>query len=123
VPVGSTYNAANSAPTAWSCADGDPEGTVCEYLGGAVNVGFMETLMFSIDIVDTPRNRQILNIIEANDDMSNGADPVPSDNTARVVTRFPALSVDTLSSGFLAFLSMILVLLVARHRRLLSSRT
>lgn len=117
VPGGSTYNAANSAPTSWSCADGDPEGTICEYLGGAVNVGFMETLMFSIDVVDIPANRQILNIIEANDDMSNGADPVPSDNTARVVNRFPALSVDTLSRGSLAFLSIMLMLVVARQRR------
>ncbi|MDP5052473.1 MAG: hypothetical protein NWP69_01670 [Congregibacter sp.] len=118
VPVGSTFNAANSAPTAWSCSNGAAAGTICEYLGGAVNVGFMETLMFSIDIVDTPGNREILNVIEANDDMSNGPDPVPTDNIARVLNRFPALSVDIMSRGALILLSLMLVLAAARQRRL-----
>lgn len=118
VPDGSTFNAANSAPTPWSCADGDPAGTICEYQGGAVNVGFMETLMFAIDVVDTPRDRQIVNVIIANDDLSNGVDPVPSNNISRVMNMFPALSVDTMSRGALLLLSLMLVLATARQRRI-----
>jgi uncharacterized repeat protein (TIGR01451 family) len=118
VPDGTTFNAANSAPTPWSCADGDPAGTICEYQGGAVNVGFMETLMFAIDVVDTPRDRQIVNVIIANDDLSNGVDPVPSNNISRVINMFPALSVDTMSRGALLMLSLMLILATARQRRI-----
>ncbi|EAQ97278.2 DUF11 domain-containing protein [Congregibacter litoralis] len=117
VPEGATFNAANSAPTPWSCADGDPAGTICEYQGGAVNVGFMETLLFSIDVVDTPRDRQILNIIEANDDLTNGPDPVPANNIDRVINMFPALSVDTMSRGALMVMALLLLAMARRHQR------
>ncbi|MFK8042274.1 hypothetical protein [Congregibacter sp.] len=117
VPLGSTFNASNSAPTPWSCADGAPGGTICEYQAGAVNVGFMETLMFAIDVVSTPDNRQIINIIEANDDFSNGLDPVPENNIARVINMFPALSVDTMSRSALIVMALLLLGMARRHQR------
>jgi uncharacterized repeat protein (TIGR01451 family)/fimbrial isopeptide formation D2 family protein len=120
VPAGTTFNAADSAPTPWSCADGDPAGTICDYQGGAVNVGFMETLMFAIDIVGTPEDRQIVNVIEANDDLSNGVDPVPANNIFRVVNLFPTLSVHTMSRGALVLLALMMLLLVAARQRQLS---
>jgi uncharacterized repeat protein (TIGR01451 family) len=118
VPAGTTFNAANSAPTPWSCADGAPAGTVCEYGAGAVDAGFMETLIFAIDIVDTPDDRQIVNLIEANDDFTNGPDPVPGNNFDRVVNLFPSLSVDTMSRSALILLSIMMLMAAARQRHL-----
>ncbi|MEM8548529.1 MAG: hypothetical protein AAGF46_10255, partial [Pseudomonadota bacterium] len=117
VPPGATYNEMGSMPTVWSCADGDAAGTICEYAAGAVDVGFMETLMFAINVVDTPDRREIVNVIEGNDDLTNGTDPTPENNIFVVVTPFPALSIDTMSRGSLALMALLLLYLGSRQQR------
>ncbi|MEM1403615.1 MAG: hypothetical protein AAGG55_09820 [Pseudomonadota bacterium] len=117
VPDGATFNEMGSLPTVWSCSDGDGAGTVCDYAGGAVNVGFMETLMFAINVVDTPSDRLIRNIIESNDDLTNGTDPTPSNNIFVVSTPFPALNIDTMSRGSMALLALLLLYLGSRQQR------
>ncbi|GAB5414957.1 MAG: hypothetical protein Cons2KO_25600 [Congregibacter sp.] len=116
VPEGAAFNAGSSAPTAWSCSDGAPAGTVCEYQGGAVPAGFMETLLFAIDIVDTPSNRRVVNLITAFDDMTNGPEPTPDDNSDEVSTLFPSLSIDTMSRGGL-LLTILMILGIAAWQR------
>ncbi len=119
VPEGAVFNASDSSPTIWSCADGSPGGTICEYQAGAVVVGFMESLLFAIDIVDTPRSREIVNVIEGNDDLSNGIDPTPENNIDRVITPFPTLVVNTLTRPSLMILVLLTLLLGAQQRKLL----
>jgi uncharacterized repeat protein (TIGR01451 family)/fimbrial isopeptide formation D2 family protein len=117
VPVGSTFNAADSAPTNWSCADGAVEGSVCEFLAGDVAVGAVGMLTFAIDVVGIPDDREIRNVIDANDDGANGADPVPDNNTDIVITPFIVLSIDTLSRGGLLLLALAVLFVGARQRR------
>ena len=117
VPEGTVFNAAASAPTSWSCADQSAGGTLCEYPAGAVDAGFMETLLFAVDVVSTPDNRQIINVIEGNDDLSNGTDPTPENNLDRVINLFPALVVTTLGPGGLALLVLSMLALGMHQRR------
>lgn len=117
VPDGAIYNAAASAPTLWTCADQSPGGTLCEYAAGAVDADFSEMLLFAIDVVDTPDNRQIVNVIEGNDDLGNGTDPTPENNLDRVINLFPALAVHTLGPGGLALLVFAVLGLGAYQRR------
>ncbi|MEO0438159.1 MAG: hypothetical protein AAF098_14765 [Pseudomonadota bacterium] len=118
VPVGAVFNEEASLPSAWSCSDGAAAGTVCSFTAGAVDVGFMNSLTFAIDVVTTPDNRQILNVIEGNDDSSNGPDLVPADNIFQVATPFPTLDIDTLSRGGLLLLAALILIMGTRHERL-----
>ncbi|MFK7828569.1 MAG: hypothetical protein AB8B57_02210 [Congregibacter sp.] len=119
VPEGAAFNAGESAPTSWSCPDGAPAGSVCEYLGGSVSAGFMGTLNFAVDVVETPPQRSIVNVIDGNDDGSNGTEPTPSDNTDTVSTPFPSLSINTMNRAGLLMLAMLLMAVAWRQRRLL----
>lgn len=122
VPEGATFNAAESSPAAWSCANGAPAGTICTYMGGSVDAGFMETLLFAIDIVSTPGSGQLVNIIEANDDGGNGLEPTPDNNLDRVINLFRAVSIDTMSDGLLLLMALAILYLGVRHRGHFRSR-
>lgn len=117
VPEGATFNAGSSAPTSWSCADGAMGGSICDYQGGAVPAGFMETLLFAIDIVDTPSNRRITNMISAGDDAANGPEPTPGDNSDEVSTLFPSLNIDTMSRGGLALTFLMILAITGWQQR------
>lgn len=116
VPEGSRFNAPSSEPTDWSCANGDPAGTVCTFAGGALAAGVTESLLFAIDVVDTPIDREILNQVEARDDGSNGADPTPPDNFFSVSVPFPTESIDTMSRAGLLVMALLVAWLGARQR-------
>jgi uncharacterized repeat protein (TIGR01451 family) len=117
VPSGAIFSAAASAPTVWSCADGAAEGSICQFLVGDVAVGVVGMLRFAIEVVDVPVDNEIRNLIEANDDGSNGPDPSPADNTDIVATPFRVISIDTLSRSTLLLLSLLVLYLGARKAR------
>ncbi|MGV6852310.1 MAG: hypothetical protein ACWA5R_09075 [bacterium] len=83
VPANSTFNAANSTP-GWSCADGNPAGTVCTFLIGTLDVEFTSgTIVFAV-VTDTPVPagvEMLVNQASIADDGSNGPDITPGDNS------------------------------------------
>jgi len=82
VPAGTTFDAGASAPTVWSCADGAPAGTACQYDVGDLPVGGGGTLTFAVVVTDPAGVTQIVNTAVISDDGSNGADQTPADNSA-----------------------------------------
>lgn len=97
VPAGTTYSAGDSAPTVWSCADGAPAGTVCEFVIGNLDVGDSGTLNFAVLATEIPDSERITNIVVINNDGSNGIDPTPGNNVAEVTNSFPVPSIPTLA--------------------------
>lgn len=93
VPEGSTYNAAASAPTIWSCPDGSIENTVCTTSLGNQAVGSVIDVTFAVDIVAEPTTRRLENTVVVADDGTNGADPTPHNNRFIARTVFPSFYV------------------------------
>lgn len=85
VPLNTIFNAAASAPTVWSCADGSVAGTVCttSIPGTLAGGGAGGSVKFSVDVVDTPDRsaQQIDNTTSIGDDGANGTDMTPANNT------------------------------------------
>ncbi len=83
VPVGTTYAAIGSLPNVWSCADGDPAGTVCTLVLGDMPVGASGTARFGVRVDDPipPGQAEVINTAVIADDGSNGLDPTPANNT------------------------------------------
>ncbi|MCB0190548.1 MAG: DUF11 domain-containing protein [Anaerolineae bacterium] len=83
VPANTTFNAAASAPTAWSCADGSGPGTTCIVNVGTVAAnGGSGSAAFGL-VVDSPLSpppAAIANTAVIGDD--SGSDPTPSNNIA-----------------------------------------
>ncbi len=88
VPVGATYAAIGSLPNVWSCADGDPAGTVCTLALGDVPAGAAGTARFGIRVDDPipPGQSEVVNTVVIADDGANGPDPTPANNTDTVAT-------------------------------------
>ncbi|WP_170150143.1 isopeptide-forming domain-containing fimbrial protein [Parahaliea mediterranea] len=96
VPPGSTFSEADSQPTVWSCADGAGPGSVCTVAVGDLAVGDGGSLTFALLTEAAPQVARILNVVEINNDGSNGIDPTPGNNIDRVSTPFPAAGIPTL---------------------------
>lgn len=84
VPAETTFDAAASLPTTWSCPDGSPGGTVCTVTVGALAAGAGGNLTFAVRVDDpvTPGTTQIVNTVSIRDDGANGVDPTPGNNTS-----------------------------------------
>jgi len=82
IPVGATYNAANSDP-AWSCSDGDPAGTVCTLSIASLASGTQTQVFFALEvnnpILSTTDN--IENVASVADNGIYGIDPTPDNNS------------------------------------------
>jgi len=80
VPVYTTFNAAASQPTTWSCADGSPPATICEFNVGSLAPGATsEIARFGLQTVfPAPAGAEvILNAANIEDDGSNtGGTPI-----------------------------------------------
>jgi uncharacterized repeat protein (TIGR01451 family) len=85
VPVSTTFNAAASAPTTWSCPDGAPAGTDCTTNIGNVAGGTGGSVTFAVNVLD-PVAPQITNTARISDDGSQGPDPTPWNNIATDTT-------------------------------------
>ena len=111
VPQGSVYNEADSTPTVWSCGDGSPGGTDCEFATGALDALDGGTLTFAVTVTDIPSDRIILNEVAIDLDAAgvDGLDPNLGDNLAFARTPFPALSINTVTRPVLA-LSILMLL-------------
>ncbi|MCB0209912.1 MAG: DUF11 domain-containing protein [Anaerolineae bacterium] len=83
VPANTTFNAAASSPTVWSCADGSGPGTTCTVNVGTVAAnGGAGSAAFGL-VVDSPLApppAAIANTAVIGDD--SGLDPTPSNNVA-----------------------------------------
>ena len=97
VPPNSTFDAAGST-AGWSCADGSPAGTPCNFTVGALAGGGVGTAVFAVEVVaPLPLGvGVIVNQATVADDGANGADPNPGDNLATdstPVTAAPELGI------------------------------
>ncbi|MBX3012360.1 MAG: DUF11 domain-containing protein [Caldilineaceae bacterium] len=88
VPANSTFVAAASAPTLWSCPDGSSAGTVCMTTIGTLLINATGTATFAVT-----SNRplpagveQLENVVRISDDGTNGDDPTPENNRATDLT-------------------------------------
>lgn len=87
VPANTAFNAAAST-AGWSCADGSPAGTSCDFSLGTVTAGTSGTVLFAVTI-NAPvaqGTTSITNTATIADDGTLGADGTPIDNTATITT-------------------------------------
>ena len=83
VPAGTTYNAAASAPTTWSCADGSPAGTLCTHALGALAGGAGGAVRFGLTVeAALAPGATIHNAALIGDDGASGTDPTPANNAS-----------------------------------------
>ncbi|HEY9075989.1 MAG TPA: sortase [Anaerolineaceae bacterium] len=93
VPLNTTFNAAASLPSVWSCADGSPAGTSCTLVVGglAVSAG-AKTATFAVSVAAAvPAGViEITNTATIDDDHANGVDPNPANNISSDTTPLTA---------------------------------
>jgi uncharacterized repeat protein (TIGR01451 family)/fimbrial isopeptide formation D2 family protein len=84
VPANTTFNAAASLPTVWSCADGAAAGTTCTTSLGTLAGAASTSVRFAVNVVNpAPAGvTAITNTASVGDDGTHGADPTPANNTA-----------------------------------------
>ena len=83
VPANTTFNAASSLPTVWSCADASPAASSCTFTVASLPAGANGTATFAVT-VDNPLPAGVhatTNNVSITDDGNNGPDPDPSDNS------------------------------------------
>jgi len=87
VPANTTFNAASSSP-GWSCPNGSPAGTSCNFIVGGLDAGASGSVNFAVTIDDgLPIGTIVIdNITIIGDDGSNGPDLNPNDNQSKVST-------------------------------------
>ncbi|MEM1181929.1 MAG: FG-GAP-like repeat-containing protein [Acidobacteriota bacterium] len=92
VPAHSSFDAASSLPSVWSCADGSGPGTQCVLTVGALAAGGSGQASFAVHIAaGLPAGADTLdNVAEIRDDLSQGADLNPVDNVAELQTALGA---------------------------------
>ncbi|MCB9101567.1 MAG: DUF11 domain-containing protein [Anaerolineales bacterium] len=77
VPLYTTFNAAASAPTQWSCPTGSPAGTICHTVIGLLPAGAAGSVNFAVTVLDTvPATiTQIDNLVIIGEDGAHGPEP------------------------------------------------
>ena len=78
VPAGTTF----SGPGTWSCPAGSPAGTPCSYAIGNLAVGAGGSVNLVVVVNDPPGVGAVINTTTIADDLANGPDPTPADNTS-----------------------------------------
>ncbi|MDQ3011425.1 MAG: hypothetical protein M3X11_12060, partial [Acidobacteriota bacterium] len=89
VPANTTFNAAASAPSVWSCANGSAAGTTCTITVGNVAGGGAGSYKFAVNVVNPlpAGTTQVQNTASiALNPVNTGPDPVPGNNTATDIT-------------------------------------
>jgi fimbrial isopeptide formation D2 family protein/uncharacterized repeat protein (TIGR01451 family) len=87
VPANTTFNAAASSPTVWSCPDGAAAGTICTTTIGGVAAGASANARFAVQVNNgTLAGTIITNTAMIADDGLNGVDFAPANNTASDTT-------------------------------------
>ncbi|MCJ7512385.1 MAG: sortase, partial [Anaerolineales bacterium] len=83
VPLATTFVAASSLPTVWSCPDGSTGGTVCTMTIGNLAAGASGALTFAVRIADPvpALTTQVVDTITIADDGTNGPEPPTGNNT------------------------------------------
>lgn len=109
VPPGTVFSEADSMPTVWSCADGAAAGSVCDYTIGSLPVGASGQLAFAVMAVEIPDSQNVTNIAIISNDGSNGVDPTPGNNIAKVVNSFPIPSIPVLNWAWLMLLALSMI--------------
>jgi CSLREA domain-containing protein/uncharacterized repeat protein (TIGR01451 family) len=83
VPVDTTFDAAGSLPTVWSCPDNSAAGTTCTTSGGALagggGAGTAKT--FAVEVIASPAGTIVPNTVSIADDGTNGTDSNTANNT------------------------------------------
>ncbi len=110
VPPGTEFSEPDSAPTIWSCPDRAPGGTVCTIDIGTLAAGDGGMLTFALEVIEEPGTHRVINLIEINNDGSNGVDPVLRNNADTVITPFPAKNIPVMDARLLALLALGLML-------------
>lgn len=104
VPANTTFNATASSG-GWSCADGSPAGTTCvNNVGGLNGGGITGSRIFAVTVINpVPAGvTQISNTGAIGDNLANGSDPTPSNNSegeTTPVTANPDISVSKSDGG------------------------
>ena len=109
VPQGTVFSAADSTPGVWSCVDGAKAGTVCEAMIGLLPAGVTGQLTFAVMAVEIPDNQNVVNIAIVDNDGTNGVDPTPGNNIAKVTNSFPIPSIPVFNLAWLILLALSLV--------------
>lgn len=88
VPEQTTFVAASSLPTVWSCPDGSVAGTVCTATIGGLVTGGSGAVTFAVRTNGTlPAGlAELSNLARINDDGLSGDDPTPLNNVATDTT-------------------------------------
>src|SRR5690606_25284609 len=83
VPENTTFNATASTG-GWTCADGVPAGSSCDFHVGTLAAGANGVVVFAVNVDDpVPGGTdEVENTASIADDGANGADANPDDNTA-----------------------------------------
>ncbi len=107
VPDFTTFSAAASQPTLWSCPDGSPAGTICLHTIQTMTVGSRFTITFAVVVTDAlPTGVDtITNTVLIGDDGTHGPDPTPQNNLDREPTPLlaaPDLAISKVDGGEIA---------------------
>lgn len=114
VPIGAAFETTGST-VGWSCADGDPGGTVCTYNVGAVAAdGVNHTVQFAVVVVGAG---SVVNTVSIADDGLNGPDPTPPDNTDTLTVTGRPVWIPVNGSWALLLLALALGAMGWRQRR------
>lgn len=97
VPAGTTFNSGSSSP-GWVCVPNNNQGSVCTLVIGALNAGSGGSANFAVTAGNpAPAGQEsIANTASIADDLSNGPDPTPGNNSASdttLITAAPDLSI------------------------------
>ncbi len=112
VPAGTAFSASASGATVWSCADGAPEGTACEYRAGNVVRGGGGTLAFGLRVGSRTDDGRVYNEVAIWDNGSNGVDPTPENNVDSASVDFaPPEPIPAANNRSLSLLALLLALL------------
>ena len=92
VPAGTTFNSASSSP-GWSCIPNNNAGSVCTLIIGSLTTGSGGSATFAVTANDpVPAGQELIsNNASITDDLSNGPDPTPGNNSASDTTPLTAV--------------------------------
>jgi len=91
VPLNTTF-VVSSSTTGWSCIDGAPGGTICNFNLGSLSVGATGTISFAVKVINQlpSGSPQIQNTAAIADDGTNGPEISLTDNSSNVSTNTQA---------------------------------
>jgi uncharacterized repeat protein (TIGR01451 family) len=113
VPNAVVFDAGDSTP-GWSCANGSPPGTECNFALPDLPAGGMGTLLFAVVVNQNPGQTLILNNVKIKDSQG-GSSGGGSSTVIGLPAPAPAMSPSALLGGLLALVTVAVARLRARR--------